>query len=416
MIGFVHPLFLWALAGLALPVTIHLLNRKQGKVTYLGSLRYFQRTPTRQFKSIRLNELLLLALRLLSVVLLVLLLSGLQWTTSPGKGEKWLLIENGLTRDSHLQPTFDSLSTQGYQAHILAWGFPPLQDSASSSGNDSYWALVDALPAKSLQDIIVFSKNRAENFYGHRSALPPNVRWIPREADAMRYALQATRSGHDTVLVRVGFTRGKETSFETVVDRSGVAPINPAGNSDTVRAAVSEPLSVLLIADSSFETDRKIVRAALLAIRQTVPLDIKILKQISDTCDWKIVLGGPDRPPSKTARKGIIRYQPMTSASLFKQTGYQQWALTHRLDQEVALQRNFTFELLKILSPANKLWAKAKKMDRRTIDGSMAWAPRSAGRRLPADNGMPRALDTMLAIFFLLVLIIERFLSYSRNQ
>ena len=64
---FAQPIFLWALAGLSVPIAIHLLSKKEGKVIRLGSLRHVREKSTQQFKSIRLNEWLLLALRCLIV-------------------------------------------------------------------------------------------------------------------------------------------------------------------------------------------------------------------------------------------------------------------------------------------------------------------------------------------------------------
>ena len=58
-----QPIMLWALAGLSIPIAIHLLSRKEGKVIYLGSLRHLRETSTQQFRGIKLNEILLLVLR-----------------------------------------------------------------------------------------------------------------------------------------------------------------------------------------------------------------------------------------------------------------------------------------------------------------------------------------------------------------
>ncbi|MBP9924506.1 MAG: BatA domain-containing protein, partial [Cyclobacteriaceae bacterium] len=75
MIQFAQPIFLWALTALAIPIGIHLLSRKEGKVVKMGSLRHLRETSTQQFKGIKLNELLLLALRCLLIILFVGLLA-----------------------------------------------------------------------------------------------------------------------------------------------------------------------------------------------------------------------------------------------------------------------------------------------------------------------------------------------------
>ena len=74
--------WLWGLVALALPVAIHLLSRKEGRVVPLGSLRHLRETTSQQFRGIKLNEYLLLALRILLLILFVLLLAGLFWKNS----------------------------------------------------------------------------------------------------------------------------------------------------------------------------------------------------------------------------------------------------------------------------------------------------------------------------------------------
>jgi len=92
--NFFNPIFLWALAGLSIPVGIHLLSRKEGKLIKLGSLRNLQETSTKQFRGIKLNEIVLLSLRCLLIIILCLLLSGLYWNSSSVK--KWVVVEKGL--------------------------------------------------------------------------------------------------------------------------------------------------------------------------------------------------------------------------------------------------------------------------------------------------------------------------------
>ncbi|MEJ0032271.1 MAG: BatA domain-containing protein [Bacteroidota bacterium] len=82
---FVNPSYLWALASLAIPIAIHLLSRKEGKVIRVGSLRHVEESNTSQFKSIRLNEILLLLLRCLMISLVVLFMSGAQCSGTSGK-------------------------------------------------------------------------------------------------------------------------------------------------------------------------------------------------------------------------------------------------------------------------------------------------------------------------------------------
>src|SRR6185369_2790004 len=140
-----NPIFLWSLLGLSIPIGIHLLSRKEGKIIRIGSLRHIQETSTQQFKGIRLNEVLLLALRCIMIILFSLLLSGLQ-CTNEGK-EKWVIVERGLENIPSIKIILDSLKKDGYEQHQLAEGFPINVDSTSEI---NYWKLAEQLRAVNL--------------------------------------------------------------------------------------------------------------------------------------------------------------------------------------------------------------------------------------------------------------------------
>src|SRR5690606_31873789 len=94
MIQFLNPAWLWALLGMLVPIAIHLLSRKEGKVIPMGSTRFLSETSTSKFRSIKLNEVALLLLRCLLIALLVFFLAGV--TIRSSQREKWILIEPGL--------------------------------------------------------------------------------------------------------------------------------------------------------------------------------------------------------------------------------------------------------------------------------------------------------------------------------
>src|SRR5271166_4959639 len=70
--GFFAPWFLAALAGLALPLYLHLLKRQTSTPKQVSSLMFFESRTQASTRHRRLNYLLLLSLRLLWLVLLIL--------------------------------------------------------------------------------------------------------------------------------------------------------------------------------------------------------------------------------------------------------------------------------------------------------------------------------------------------------
>ena len=70
--GFFAPWFLAALAGLALPLYLHLLKRQTTKPKPVSSLMFFERGTQSSTRHRRLRYLLLFALRFALVLLVVL--------------------------------------------------------------------------------------------------------------------------------------------------------------------------------------------------------------------------------------------------------------------------------------------------------------------------------------------------------
>jgi hypothetical protein len=81
---FLYPLFLFGLAAAALPILIHLLNRRRLKRIRFPAVRFILLSQKRISRSYRLRHWLLLALRTLAVVLLALLLANPIFQTGAG--------------------------------------------------------------------------------------------------------------------------------------------------------------------------------------------------------------------------------------------------------------------------------------------------------------------------------------------
>jgi aerotolerance regulator-like protein/VWA domain-containing protein len=81
---FLYPLFLFGLAAAALPVLIHLLNRRKLKRIQFPAVRFILLSQKRISRSYRLRHWILLALRTLAIVLLALLLANPIFQTGAG--------------------------------------------------------------------------------------------------------------------------------------------------------------------------------------------------------------------------------------------------------------------------------------------------------------------------------------------
>src|SRR5919106_6344562 len=70
--SFIAPLFFVALAGLAIPVLIHLIQREKKQILRFPSLMFVQRVPYRSIQRRRIHNWLLLMVRLTALALIIL--------------------------------------------------------------------------------------------------------------------------------------------------------------------------------------------------------------------------------------------------------------------------------------------------------------------------------------------------------
>ncbi len=403
---FTNPLYLFALAGLSIPIAIHLLSRKEGKIIKLGSVRHVVETSTQQFKGIKLNEIILLSLRCAMIIVFSLLLSGLQ-CSNEGK-EKWAVVESGLSGLQNIHSVLDSLKKDGYELHLLGIGFPKLKDSSKSSVEINYWKLINDLKQKNLSQVIVFSKNNVNNFKGLRTTLPAHVRWISQPFGKVNFPLMAIRLGHDSVLLITGHSSSDQTFFTTerVSSKSSTASIT---DPDTIKVA--------LVSDTEFSYDHKVFKAILEAIRKSFPVRIMLTetstsKLSSQPVDWCIWLS--KKPLIGINSKKVIRLQPQESTELILQTETNQWEITQGLNQEVVLRNNLTTQLATLFLSECNLQDRISANDRRMVSDTLV-SGRSEGREIQASMQHQPA-DSYLIVLLLTLLMIERIIAYRRNQ
>ena len=81
---FLQPLWLWALAALAIPVLIHLFNFRRPRRLAFSNLAFVRQVNREVVQRVRLKQWLLLLLRLLAIAALVLAFSGPVWSDEQG--------------------------------------------------------------------------------------------------------------------------------------------------------------------------------------------------------------------------------------------------------------------------------------------------------------------------------------------
>lgn len=419
---FANPIWLWALSGLVIPVGIHLLSRKEGKVIYIGSLRHLDESSTRQFKAIRLNEVLLLIIRSLLIILVVLLLAGIQWRHTATEEQKWLVIEPGMAKDNAITSLTDSLTVAGYETHYLAPGFPAEADTTPHT-TKNYWALINQLKSSRAREVVVLSRSYLKDFAGERIALPSSIKWITVDADPKQLPVMAVRYKSDSAVVRSANSNAQQTAFEYSVKPIAAARQTIALQNDSITLNTTDTIHVTIAYDKAFQFDATILEASLQSLKNIPAVVVqKTVKQTTDfqytPTDWMIWLS--DKPLSKPGVCHLISYKhdPTANAILYPegpQAPHQHWILSERLNVDNALQQHLTTTLATVLLQNNTLEQTATDADQRTIPETFLQASSenlSATKRVIITT----SLDKYLIILIALMLLTERLLSYKRNQ
>ncbi|HTH58309.1 MAG TPA: BatA domain-containing protein [Cyclobacteriaceae bacterium] len=396
-----NPILLWSLLGLSVPIAIHLLSRKDGQVIRLGSIRHVQETSTQQFKGIKWNELLLLAIRCTLIFIFCLFLSGL--TCTGVSKQKWVVVEAGFENDSFVKPILDSLVKEGYEQHQLAEGFPTARHDSVFGGN--YWALLNQLGEKKPANAVVLSSSRFENFRGKRTPLPVNINWIAVPVNKIDFPVEAIKLDDDSLFVRTGHSSFDQTSFTAAKVKSLGA--NSISSPDPVR--------VMVISEAKYAYDRKILMACLKVIQKTFPFSLTVLESNSATppekSDWIIRLS--DFNASEKISGSSITMRPGSSANVIDQVGSTEWVFTKRLNEEVAIDQNLTIELAHLIVPSRKQHEIARLNDRRAMPDALI---RPALIQSKAANVITSSASSPLIICLVLLLLVERIIAYRRNQ
>ncbi|NOS55344.1 MAG: hypothetical protein HOP37_03700 [Cyclobacteriaceae bacterium] len=403
---FTQPIFLWALAGLSIPITIHLLSRKEGKVIQLGSLRHLQETSTQQFKGIKLNEVVLLALRSLLIILFVSLISGLHWQTE--NSNRWLVVENGLEKNPSAKVVIDSLTAQGFEQRQLQKGFPIEKQRGEKVIN--YWDLISSLEQSELKQAIVLSFSRVQDFTGLRKSISPTIQWITFTADESNFIAEVIQQTPERTLIRKGHSSAEHTSFETALS------FNPI--TDSIKIKRMPLVTILIISDPEFENDKQIMKAALEAIAKKVPIEISIREGQSENVsissfDWLIWLSETDIPKLDSGK--LLSYSSKLSNQLVEQVSANRWTISKRLTVDVALQENLTIQLAGLLTNEQEKWNSIAHQDRRILPDSILFS----GTEMNTTNGELKsvhAINKYILLLLLITLVIERIVSYQRNQ
>ena len=345
MLQFLQTIWLWGLAGLAVPIFIHLWNVKTGRTLKVGSIAFLSESARSHARSFKLSEWLLLLLRCLLIILIVLLMTRPYWqqqvNTANEKG--WILIEEGKVNEAYktYKSSIDSLLKVGYSFHYLNTGFKQdafedalkIKDVKSQEVQPSYWALLKDLhqvvPAS--LPVYLFTGNRLNSIRGKRPAVDLNLHWkIYNTTDTGSKWLQAAyETSTDSICVVTGNSNADGTFFtnEFIGKQTAGSPFKLSrsagklfvefneGSTDSLIAKVEVDTATMVVCiyQNKFAQDANYVSAAMAAIKEYSRRKLEIIvtdkkENIPANTDWLFWLSEEELLPGIKS-KHLLKYK-----------------------------------------------------------------------------------------------------------
>lgn len=189
MLQLLQPIWLFALAGLSIPVIIHLWNQRPGKTLRVGSIALVAENAVTNKKRVRLAEIPLLLLRCALLACIAVALAAPVWRSPISNSSKgWVLMSRQQLSSTyqHFKPSIDSLLQAGMEFHFFEEGFKKekltqalRQPADSNAEQPSYRQLLALLnkQAPGAMPVYLFTDNWLRNFGGPRTAVALDLHW-----------------------------------------------------------------------------------------------------------------------------------------------------------------------------------------------------------------------------------------------
>lgn len=174
----IQPTLLWGLLGLTIAILIHLWNGKKGKVIAWAAFPWLDPKESQSSRSVKLENWLLLLIRILLVATLVFLLAGLIWKgVGSGRENKVVhLVWPDEQVDAEFRFELEQATQKGQEVRWLGAGLPDYQGEQISGvgfSSENLQDYLDELDAD--QDSIYLYTGLQASFFQE------NTYWLPQK-------------------------------------------------------------------------------------------------------------------------------------------------------------------------------------------------------------------------------------------
>ena len=409
------------MTAMAIPIAIHLWNRKSGRIIKVGSVKFLQESESSSYSSLRLTEVVLLLLRILLIILLSVIMAGAIFLSpNSTSNNKTILVDQELLNEPLYQQVFDSL--EQFELHDL--------DMYSNTSNLDYWQIIKNLSDRPGEEFIVYSSNPLKKFKGKKSAMPSNVEWIHLPLSTKTFLVGALLSNRDSITVVLGNSDDKRLIIDKFkLKYSLLKPQFEVGEMEmffdkTANKIVfkNDSISILpkpifkcqVVYEEGFKEDLKYIDAAFKAINAydvcTVDVEYVQLTEYNEgNPDWCFWLS--EEKPKGDGKVILFDTESSTTSLLQNQYTFK-YRLNPRYSSIVQIEK-FPAAIIDLFLK-DQFKNQLVKHDRRSVDNRQLFSEQTKDEIVKAKNRVD--LATILWPLFFMVLAVERILSTIRKQ
>lgn len=424
---FLNPTYLWGLLALLLPIIIHLLNKGEIKIVKVGSIKHFTSEDTKQSRKLKLNELLLLILRLLSILLLVFILAEPQLKSKIKNTPITYLVEPSLLENARIEDYLDSVAANS--TRLFSEGFPLIDEDKMPQGDINYWQLSQRLKELETDSVVVFTKAKLSGFKGMRISTPSSIKWVVLEDDETIEKFVGAELMGDTVKLTKVRSNNEFTDIAhelysvdqpeiTVLDSDSLqlqyedkSVKLPIWSKDTLQIGISY--------EEEFEAEMRYFSAAFEAVSQYSGYKLNVNATEKDDLlpeglDFLVWLKNKPIPETEIA---VLKFQSDSLSNQLIKKGDKKniYYLTERLTIENVLNEALSESLLEILITRPELQKAMAIYDERSLPENEVMSEINEVEKIIKPTKL-LSISNWLWVFVVITLIIERFLAKIRKQ
>jgi len=428
---FLNPLFLWTLLGLSIPIAIHFWSKKKVKTIKIGSTKFLTEMNPKQTSNIRLNEWVLLLLRILIITLITLILAAPRMELTENERNITYLVETSLLGSAKVNQILDTLSDS--EVRLLEPGFPLLDDIDLSKEQSvpNYWQLAQQMETLVTDSIVVLTKGLQSGFKGMRPALKVPIHWLLINADqATSSVVEAVKKSDQVVLTAINSNQHiLDYEKEIVALNNDMFVIDLEQDSiliESGKTAVKLPLvqekvvKVLIVSDAIFSAETIYINASFEALskylKQAIQItSVKELQEIDLALFDVLVWLQQDPLPVFLGKKLLWKPDALAQKLIEHGASNDIYLLRRHLDAENSIDQNLPEQLIGLLGLHMQLPDHMQTLDMRSMDLQEIQAYTDLDG-VPERPKQLKDIALWLWVLLLLLVPIERILSKLRKQ